>query len=125
VILDTNALSAAAEGNQAVRDLISRRPGPYLPVIVVGEYRFGIMLSRQATQRLAWFAELIEQWGLLDITRDTAVHYSNIRLFLKQQARPIPVNDMWIGAIARQHSMPILTNDTHFDVIPGVDVIGW
>jgi tRNA(fMet)-specific endonuclease VapC len=125
VILDTNALSAVAEGNQAVRELISTARGPYLPVIVVGEYRFGVMLSRRSTQRLAWLAELTEHWAVLDVTRETAIHYSNIRLLLKQQARPIPVNDMWIGALARQHSMPILTNDKHFDDIPGIDTVGW
>jgi len=124
-MLDTNALSAVADGNPAVREAISKEIGPYLPVIVVGEYRYGVMLSRRAAQRLAWLAQAIEQWGVLDVTQETAVHYSNIRLFLKQEARPIPVNDMWIAALARQHSMQILTNDRHFDGIPGVDVIRW
>jgi len=124
-MLDTNALSAVADGNPAVRSAISKEIGPYLPVIVVGEYRYGLMLSRRAAQRLAWLAQAIEQWGVLDVTQETAVHYSNIRLLLKQEARPIPVNDMWIAALARQHSMQILTNDRHFDDIPGVDVISW
>lgn len=124
-MLDTNAVSAVADGNPAVREAISKESGPYLPVIVVGEYRFGVMLSRRSSQRLAWLAQAVEQWSVLDVTQETAVHYSNIRLLLKQEARPIPVNDMWIAALARQHSMPILTNDGHFNGIPGVDVIGW
>ena len=46
MILDTNALSAFADGNQNVRETIVDAAGPYLPVIVIGEYRFGLLSSR-------------------------------------------------------------------------------
>jgi tRNA(fMet)-specific endonuclease VapC len=56
VILDTNAVSAFAEGNASVREKIATRPGPYLPVIVVGEYRFGLLEARDRQRRLAWIS---------------------------------------------------------------------
>ena len=38
---------------------------------------------------------------------------------------PIPMNDLWIAAIARQYKQPVLSRDTHFDLVPGITRIGW
>ena len=125
MIVDTNAVSLFAQGNPAAREVIARNDEPYLPVIVIGELRYGLMSSRHRAATSSWLDQLLEQWPILDITKDTAEEYSRIRQWLKENARPIPANDMWIAALARQHSMPVLTNDKHFDDIPGVEVIGW
>jgi len=37
-----------------------------------------------------------------------------------RQGSPIPANDIWIGALARQHALSVLSNDRHFDAIDGV-----
>jgi tRNA(fMet)-specific endonuclease VapC len=121
VILDTNALSAFAEGDQGVRDSISSASGPFLPVIVVGEYRFGLMSSRERERRMAWLTELMRYWKVLQISAQTAVAYSEIRHVMKVQATPIPANDTWIAALAREHGLPILSNDPHFDLIPDIE----
>jgi predicted nucleic acid-binding protein len=34
-----------------------------------------------------------------------------------RQARAIPAKDAWIAALARQHDMPVLSNDRHFDEV--------
>jgi tRNA(fMet)-specific endonuclease VapC len=125
VILDTNALSAVADANLIVREKIAGATGPYVPAIVIGEYRFGLLSSRERLRRLSWLEALLTSWTVFDVTRETAVHYSELRQWLKTLSTPIPVNDMWIAALARQHTMPVLTNDAHFNDIPGVDVIGF
>ena len=125
MILDTNALSAVADANPVVREKIAGATGPYLPVIVIGEYRFGLLSSRERLRRLPWLEALLSSWIVLDVTRETAVYYSELRRWLQEHSRPIPVNDMWIAALARQHTVPVLTNDTHFAGIPDVDVVGF
>jgi len=40
-------------------------------------------------------------------------------------ASPFPENDLWIAALARQHELPVLTNDAHFDQVSGLERIGW
>lgn len=35
------------------------------------------------------------------------------------------MNDLRIAAIARQHKLPIISRDTHFDHVPGITRIGW
>lgn len=125
MIVDTNAVSAFAEGNQSVREKIAAGPGPYLPVIVVGEYRFGLLGARDRERRLAWLEQLLQHWTVLEISVGTAAAYAQIRQTLKERATPIPSNDVWIAALARQHNLPILSADPHFDSVPGIRRIRW
>jgi len=125
LILDTNAVSAFAEGDQFVREKIATAPGPYLPVIVLGEYRFGLLAARDCERRLAWLRELIRHWTVLEVSIETAGAYAEIRQALKERATPIPSNDVWIAALARQHNLSILSADAHFDSVPGIRRIGW
>ena len=37
----------------------------------------------------------------------------------------IPPNDVWIAALARQHVLPVLSNDAHFDVVQGIERIAF
>lgn len=42
MILDTNALPAYAGGDEAVSDARRQQARVYIPVIVLGEFRYGI-----------------------------------------------------------------------------------
>jgi len=125
VILDTNAVSAFAEGNRSVRERIAASPGPYLPVIVIGEYRFGLLGARDKERRLAWLHELTRHWTVLEISADTAATYADIRQALKERATQIPSNDVWIAALARQHNLSILSSASHFDRVAGIRRVAW
>jgi tRNA(fMet)-specific endonuclease VapC len=43
--------------------------------------------------------------------------YGEIKSSLRQKGKPIPDNDIWIAASARQHSLTLVTRDAHFDEI--------
>ena len=125
MILDTNALSAFADGEpQAVKRvevvrLIS------LPVIVVGEFRFGIAGSRHRTKYERWLSDLLRSVRVLEIVEETTLHYAEIRAELKGAGTPLPANDVWIGALCRQHALAILSRDGHFDSVRGVERVDW
>ena len=51
MIVDTNALSAFFDGDAAVVRQIGRAPDIAVPVIVLGEYRFGLLGSRTRQAR--------------------------------------------------------------------------
>jgi len=59
------------------------------------------------------------------VDRGTADEYAEIRSELKRAGRPIPGNDLWIAALARQHALPLLSRDRHFDLVPGLKRVGW
>jgi predicted nucleic acid-binding protein len=52
-------------------------------------------------------------------------HYAEVRDELKRSGRPIPGNDLWIAALARQHALPLLSRARHFDFVPGLKRVAW
>jgi len=125
MILDTNALSAAADDDPAIIDLLARAEQVALPVIVLGEYRHGIALSRNRASYENWLTGLLQDCMVLDINEPTTHYYAEITLELKRKGKPIPTNDIWIAALCRQHSLPLLSRDRHFDLVPGNKRIHW
>jgi tRNA(fMet)-specific endonuclease VapC len=125
MILDTNALSAAADDDPAVIAILARADQMAIPVIVLGEYRYGIAQSRNRASYESWLTALLNDCMLLDINEPTTHYYADITLELKRQGRPIPTNDLWIAALCRQHSLPLVSRDRHFDLVPGTKRIAW
>jgi len=125
VILDTNALSAYADEQMSVFQALSAANILALPVVVIGEYRYGIRLSRQRSGYQQWLNEFIGTCRILDIDESTTNYYADIRVELKESGTPIPVNDVWIAALSRQHGLPVLSRDRHFDAVSGVQRVTW
>jgi tRNA(fMet)-specific endonuclease VapC len=125
MILDTNALSAAADSDPAVISILARADQVAIPVIVLGEYRYGIAQSRHRTSYENWLKGLLNDCLVLDINEPTTRYYAEIVLELKQQGKPIPTNDLWIAALCRQHSLPLLSRDRHCDLVAGIKRIEW
>jgi len=125
VILDTNALSALFAGNSSIAEALQGEDRHHLPVIVIGEYRYGLVRSRDRS-RLGRFLELLtHQFVVLPVDIGTTTHYAAVREELRRQGRPIPENDLWVAALARQHDLPIVTRDDHFDEISGLHRVTW
>jgi tRNA(fMet)-specific endonuclease VapC len=125
LILDTNALSAAADREPAALEDIARAESLAIPVIVLGEYRLGIAQSRFRTDYESWLREWLETVTVLEIDEETTSHYAAIGLELKRSGKPIPANDLWIAALCRQHSLPLISRDRHFDGVRGLERIDW
>ena len=125
MILDTNALSAAADGEPGALEVVSRAERIAVPVIVLGEYRLGIAQSRRREAYESWLREWVAAVDVIDIADHTAHHYAAIGLELKRMGKPIPTNDLWIAALCRQHALPLLSRDRHFDIVPGMQRLDW
>lgn len=125
MIVDTNALSALAEGDPAAAQALARASQALIPVIVLGEYRFGIGRSRRRTEYERWLEEMVSSCRVLLIDEETALYYAEVRRELTEAATPIPTNDEWIAALCRQHELPLLSRDHHFDQIKGIERIDW
>lgn len=119
MILDTNALSALADGSPGL-ERAARAEVLSIPVIVVGEFEYGIARSRHRAAYERWLVALLDVSRILDVDRGTAARYAKLRATLRARGRPIPANDAWIAALALQHDLPVLSLDAHFDAIPGL-----
>ena len=125
MILDTNALSAWAEGTPAIRAPLRSADRLVIPSVVLGEYWFGIRQSRHRSRYEEWLRRYLPLAEIAAVTSATASAYADIRLGLKRSGSPIPPNDVWIAALARQHALPVLSNDAHFDAVADVRRIGF
>src|SRR5439155_26051849 len=109
----------------AAMELVRRADRIAVPVIVLGEYRFGIAQSRHRTSYENWLSEWLASVTVLDVDEETTRFYADIGLELKKKGKPIPTNDIWIAALSLQHSLPILSRDMHFDQVSGVERADW
>ena len=125
LILDTNALSAFADGDPALRAVLETEADLAVPVIVVGEYLFGIRHSRHRQLYESWLRTHSRVFTLLPVSVDTAERYAEIRSELKAQGKPIPTNDLWIAACAREHGLGLASRDQHFRLVQDLRVIDW
>ena len=126
MILDTNAVSSLlAGGHEPLNALLKSSPRQHLPLIVIAEYQFGL-LALQRPRRLQSLLRRFEAESIiLYPDRATADYYAAIRHGLKLLGKPIPENNMWIAALARQHSLEIVSRDPHFDHVEGVRRVRW
>jgi tRNA(fMet)-specific endonuclease VapC len=74
MILDTNAVSDFADANQGLLDRLQQSAEDiHLPVIVLGEYRYGVKSSRLRAARESWLDELESTAIVLAVTSEQAV----------------------------------------------------
>jgi tRNA(fMet)-specific endonuclease VapC len=125
MILDTNALSAWADGNPECRDAFLSAQRLVVPVIVLGEYLSGIRQSKYRRRYEEWLVSNLPLAEIAQVTASTSGIYSDIRLLLKSNGTPIPSNDLWIAAITLENRLPLLSNDSHFDLVPGIKRIAF
>lgn len=125
MILDTNAVSALSFEDPALVAVLEKSLRHHLPVVVIGEYEFGLTASKRHQEFRAWFALLVSESLILTVDRETATHYAAICAALKRHGTPIPSNDLWIAALAVQHGLPVVSRDGHFDAVRGVRRVGW
>ena len=82
MILDTNALSAWADGDAAVEASAMLADWPVVPVVVLGEYLFGIRQSRHRSRYEAWLRRTLPLVRIANSDSGTADSYATILLEL-------------------------------------------
>ncbi len=125
MIVDTNALSAFADDSPEAITAMGKADQVAIPVVVIGEYRYGIAQSNRRNKYEEWLAGFLPACDTLDITMKTVPEYAKICLELRRAGTPIPSNDIWIAALCRQHDLPLLSRDRHFDHVKGLRRLAW
>jgi tRNA(fMet)-specific endonuclease VapC len=96
-----------------------------VPVVAIGEFRYGITLSRHRVRYRRWLDALIRDARVLEIDERTTSYYAAIQVELRQAGQPIPTNDLWIAALCMQHGLPVLSRDRHFDLVSEIERLDW
>jgi tRNA(fMet)-specific endonuclease VapC len=120
MLLDTNAISALSKPDAGLLGVLRGDEPWYLPSIALGEFRFGLIGSNQRAAMEHWLNDMEAACSVLPADADTARQYAEIRDALIRANTPIPYHDIWIGALAIQHGLPVVSRDGHFDRISGL-----
>ncbi len=116
-LLDTNIVIALFAGESAIQQFMREAEQVFVPSIALGELYFGARKSGRVETNLARIDEFALSCSILACDTDTAREYGVIKNTLRAKGRPIPENDIWIAAIARQCGLVLVTRDVHFDEI--------
>lgn len=76
-------------------------------------------LARRNQQTLTRFLNS-PRVGSLMVDDATTHHFAQIFAQLRLQGTPLPVNDIWIAALAIQHDLLLFSRDAHFDALPQI-----
>jgi tRNA(fMet)-specific endonuclease VapC len=120
VALDTNAYRLVMEGDAKVVRITRTCDAVLVPGPVIAELRFGFLHGRRGKRNEATLTTFLDQPRVEVLACDDATTswYAQLKLQLKRQRTPIPINHVWIAALVLQHGATLLTRDRDFDRIP-------
>lgn len=118
--LDTNGYRALMEGEAAALALVRQAEVVLMPVPVIAELLFGFLNGTRGRRNEGTLKRFLaaERVDVLHCDEDTAVEFAALKLQLKRAGTPIPLNDVWIAALALQHGATLFTLDRDFEHIP-------
>jgi tRNA(fMet)-specific endonuclease VapC len=120
IVLDTNRYSDFARGDAAAVRTISMADEVYLPFAVLGELRAGFIRGTRNRANETGLTSFLSKPDVFALFPDDATthHYAAISQQMRRQGTPIPINDMWIAALALRHAFALYARDKHFDHLP-------
>lgn len=116
ICLDTSAYSNFRRGEPRVVEHLDSAQWIGIPSVVVGELRAGFLLGTRTDDNDGELVEFLDHpvVELLSVDADVARIYAEIFADLRSKGRPLPTNDIWIGATAARAGATVLTFDEHF-----------
>jgi tRNA(fMet)-specific endonuclease VapC len=124
-LLDANIVIALFREDAEVVHRVDEADEVFVPVVAVGELIYGARKSGRPDENLSRVRDFHEAVTVLPIGTNTAERYGEIKDVLRSKGRPIPDNDIWIGALALQHGLTLVSRDEHFGEIEGLDLQKW
>lgn len=122
-LADTSLFVARENGREVLASSLPARLA--VSAITIGELRAGVLAAadhRVRDQRLATYVDALR---LDPVPVDVAVAeaWARLRVDLAAVGRRLGVNDSWIAATAISLGVPIVTQDSDYDDVPGLEVV--
>ncbi len=124
-LLDTNIVVRLLQGDANIQRRLAPEVELVVSAIVMGELYFGAAKSARAGENLRRINRFLSKSVVLECGLETAYHYGIIRNELRLKGRPIPDNDVWIAATARQYGLTVVSGDRHFAEVDGLSCEQW
>ena len=96
-----------------------------ISAITLGELRLGVLQAANpdaASRRLSTY-QLAQRFEAMPVDEPVSDAWALLVSRLRAVGRKVPINDSWIAATAIAHGIPVVTQDTDYDAMPGVEAI--
>ncbi len=94
-------------------------------VVTIGELRLGVLAAEDGGTRARRLETLYRAESVEPLPIDSSVAHAwaALRLALRDQGKRMPLNDSWIAATAIAHGIPVVSQDSDYDDVPGLEII--
>ena len=125
LVIDTNVYSGFLVGEPSAIRMLRSAHEIHVPLIVLAELLAGFAAGTRPQKNRDELRHFMAspRVHLLNPDEKTAHHYADVYAALRRQGAPIPTNDLWIAALARQHRLPLFSFDAHFAAVPGLTLV--
>jgi predicted nucleic acid-binding protein len=123
--LDTSCYIDFARGAPEVIEQLESVEVVAIPLIVLAELRAGFYRSSRSAHNERNLLLFMNQKRVEVVipNEDTTHHYGRIAAYLQSKGQMIPINNVWIAALAIQHRMVLYTRDSDFKRIPNLALL--
>jgi tRNA(fMet)-specific endonuclease VapC len=120
-IADTSAIIGLARNDSRAIEALRERNFA-ITFVTFAELILGTLKSSNPA---AWSGveRVIRNRQMFEVSTVTPAIYARIYFELEQRGNLIPINDIWIAALALETGLPIVARDEHFARISGLEVI--
>jgi len=118
-LLDTSVFIAREERGLDVRKIPDEVA---VSIVTYAELRAGVLAATDLTVRSRRLSTLQTVADLEPLPIDTAVAdaWATLRVLLADAGRRVHVNDTWIAATALAHGVPVVSQDSDYEVLAEV-----
>lgn len=124
-LLDTNIVIAFLGGERAVVNQVDGVDANFVSSTVAGEMFYGASYSENVDENTQRIDSFLADAEFISCDEGTSRLYGEIKASLRRKGHPIPDNDIWIAASAKQHSLTLATRDNHFEEVDGLTLVRW
>lgn len=121
-IADTSAIIGLLRGDSRVVEKVHDKRFA-ITFVTLAELNLGVLKARKREAAWRGVQNLLRDQIMFHVSTVTPAIYARIYFELEQSGTMIPINDIWIAALAIEAQLPILARDEHFTRIKGLSLI--
>ena len=121
-IADTSAIIQLCRGDSKLTEQVGAKFFA-ITFVTMAELAVGVLKSNKPEAVQLQISKILENKLMLRVSPFTPAIYARLYVDLEKKGALIPVNDIWIAALAIETRLPVLARDEHFSRIKDLTVI--
>jgi predicted nucleic acid-binding protein len=121
-IADTSAIIGLLRRDPTVEQSVGGKSFA-IAFVTLAELSLGVLKAARPDAAWARIRDVLRDRQMLQVSPITPAIYARIYFDLERRGALIPINDIWIAALAMERRLPILARDEHFSRVTGLSVI--